>query len=39
MELGQAGACLESDRYLSKPSVSVSGIAALAGLGALSGEV
>ena len=34
MELGRAGVCLERQRYLSKLCASVSGIAALAGLGA-----
>ena len=38
MELGQAGAGLGRYQYLSKQRASVSGIAALAGLGALSGE-
>ena len=39
MELGRAGARLERYQYLSKQRASVSGIAALAGLGALSGDV
>ena len=34
MELGRAGVCLERSRYLSKQRANVSGIAALAGLGA-----